>query len=168
MKRTPDLIDAARSQWGEVHPDIDTTSIDVIGRVLRSAAVLRRRLDTTIAEGGLNRAEFDLLCALRRGGAAVTPGRLNELTVSSGAATTKRLRELTERGLLERSTDQRDRRSARVRLTEQGERLIDELFPRVMDAEQALLSGLGARQRESLVGGLADLLRAVEGPGEAR
>ncbi|GAA3353377.1 helix-turn-helix domain-containing protein [Saccharopolyspora gregorii] len=43
----------------------------------------------------------------------MTPGRLNEITVASGAATTKRLRELTERGLLERTTDQRDRRSAR-------------------------------------------------------
>ncbi|WP_243790015.1 MarR family winged helix-turn-helix transcriptional regulator [Saccharopolyspora gloriosae] len=168
MKRTPDLIDAARSQWSEVRPDINTSSMDVIGRVLRGAAVLRRRLDATIAEGGLNRAEFDLLCALRRGGAAMTPGRLNELTVSSGAATTKRLRELTERGLLERSTDQRDRRSARVRLTEQGERLVDELFPRVLEAEQALLSGLAARQRDSLAGGLADLLWALEGPGEGR
>ncbi|MEU6130895.1 MarR family transcriptional regulator [Saccharopolyspora sp. NPDC047091] len=163
MKRTPDLIDAARSQWADLTPDVDTTSMDVIGRVLRAAAVLRRRLDVTIAEAGLNRAEFDLLCALRRGGVAVTPGRLNEITVSSGAATTKRLRELTDRGLLERTADQRDRRSARVRLTAAGEALVDEVFPQVMAAEQALLSGLTARQRESLAGGLADLLRTVEG-----
>ncbi|RCW44517.1 DNA-binding MarR family transcriptional regulator [Halopolyspora algeriensis] len=163
MKRTSDLIDTAREQWHEVRPDLDTTSIDVIGRVLRAAAVLRRRLDATFAEEGLNRAEFDLLCALRRTGAPVTPGRLNELTVSSGAATTKRVQQLTERGLLERTSDERDRRSARIALTDQGRDVIDRAFPRNLEAERQLLSALSAHQRESLAGGLAELLHALEG-----
>ncbi len=164
MNRTPDLIDAARAQWGGIHPDLDTASIEVIGRVLRAAAVLRRKLDSTIAEDGLNRAEFDLLCALRRNGGPVTPGRLNELTVSSGAATTKRLQLLTDRGLVQRCTDARDRRSARVQLTEHGQELIDGIFPRVLAAERSLLGGLTARQQKALAGNLADLLHAVEGP----
>lgn len=163
MKRTHDLIDTARSQWHETRPDLDTASIEVIGRVLRAAAVLRKRLDATFAAEDLNRAEFDLLCALRRSGTPVTPGRLNELTVSSGAATTKRVQQLTERGLLERTSDERDRRSARIALTEQGREVIDRAFSRNLDAERQLLSTLSARQRESLAGGLADLLRTLEG-----
>ncbi|GAA3353375.1 hypothetical protein [Saccharopolyspora gregorii] len=60
MKRWGDEADTGshrrgRSQWADLHPDVDTTSIDVIGRVLRAAAVLRMRLDVTIAEAGLNR-----------------------------------------------------------------------------------------------------------------
>lgn len=167
MRRTPDLIETARSQWQEVHPDLDTASIDVIGRVLRAAAVLRHRLDETIAEEGLNRAEFDMLCALRRTGAPVTPGRLNSLTVSSGAATTKRVQQLAERGLLERTVDERDRRSARVLLTEHGRTVIDRAFTRNLEVEKQLLSALSSRQRESIAGGLADLLRSLEGSATA-
>ncbi|CAL99774.1 DNA-binding MarR family transcriptional regulator [Saccharopolyspora erythraea NRRL 2338] len=165
MERTPDLIDTARSQWREVHPDLDTTSIDVVGRVLRASAVLRQRLDAAFAEEGLNRAEFDLLCALRRSDAPVTPGRLNSLTVSSGAATTKRIQQLAERGLLERAVDARDRRSARIALTEQGREVIDRAFRRNLEAERHLLSGLDPGRRQELVTGLADLLGALEGPG---
>ena len=49
MERTSDLIDAARAQWAEVHPDVDTSTMDVVGRVLRAAALLRHRLDATFA-----------------------------------------------------------------------------------------------------------------------
>lgn len=162
MNRTPDPIAAARSQWSEVHPGEDTSTMEVVGRVLRAAAVVRRRLDSAIAEHGLNRAEFDLLCALRRTGEPVTPGRLNELMVASGAATTKRLHQLAGRGLLERRADERDRRSARVQLTDRGRELIDEVFPRALAAERELLAGLGQRRRDSLANGLAELLRLVE------
>ena len=164
MDRTPDRIETARSQWAEVHPDLDTSSIDIIGRVLRSAAVIRQRLDAAFAGDGLNRAEFDLLCALRRSNAPVTPGRLNDLTVSSGAATTKRIQQLAERGLLERTTDERDRRSARVALTDHGREVIDRAFTRNLEAERQLLAALGPRQRKALAGGLTELLNALEGP----
>ncbi len=163
MDRTPDLIGTARAQWQRVHPDLDTSSMEVVGRVLRVAAVLRRRLDAAFAGEGLNRAEFDLLCALRRTGDPVTPGRLNELTVSSGAATTKRIHQLAERGLVERTSDERDRRSARVRLTEQGSRVVDRAFALNIEAEQRLLATMSARRRESVASGLADLLHALEG-----
>ncbi|KEI44827.1 MarR family winged helix-turn-helix transcriptional regulator [Saccharopolyspora rectivirgula] len=163
MNRTPDLIEAARAQWRDVHPDLDTSSMEVIGRVLRAAAVLRHRLDAVLAEEGLNRAEFDLLCALRRTGAPVSPGKLNELTVASGAAVTKRIQALAERGLLERATDERDRRRARVQLTRAGEELTDRALARNLAAEQRVLAGLTARQREAIATGLAHLLRSLEG-----
>lgn len=165
MNRTPDFIEMARSQWHEVHPDLDTSTIDVVGRVLRAAAVVRQRLDAAFVEDGLNRAEFDLLCALRRSRTPVTPGRLNDLTVSSGAATTKRIQQLAERGLLERATDERDRRSARIALTDLGREVIDRAFTRNLEAEEQLLSGLGPRQRKAVAGGLADLLKTLESPG---
>ncbi|SDQ95098.1 MarR family winged helix-turn-helix transcriptional regulator [Actinopolyspora saharensis] len=163
MKRPPDLIETARAQWQEVHPELDTSSIDVIGRVLRAAAVLRQRLDMILLDEGLNRSEFDLLSALRRSAEPVTPGRLNHLMVSSGAATTKRIQQLAERELLERTPDEHDRRSARVRLTEQGVVTIDRAFSRHLEAERHLLSALGGKQRETLAGGLAELLRSLEG-----
>lgn len=167
MNPRRDFIATARSQWRDVRPDLDTSSIEVIGRVLRCAAILRQRLDAALADEGLNRAEFDLLCALRRTDAAVTPGRLNELTVSSGAATTKRVHQLAGRGLLERTTDERDRRSARVKLTEPGRDLLDRAFARNVEIEQHLLAGLGEDERETVASGLSGLLRSLEGSADA-
>ncbi|WP_433407970.1 MarR family winged helix-turn-helix transcriptional regulator [Saccharomonospora azurea] len=164
MDRTPDLIAVARDQWRAVHPDTDTSSMDVVGRVLRAAAVLRRRLDAVLADDGLNRAEFDLLCALRRSGAALTAGQLNEQTLSSGAATTKRLHHLAERGLLRRTVDEHDKRVARVQLTELGREVIDRAFHRNLAAERRLLDALPEAREDELTRGLADLLRALEGP----
>ncbi|ASU77257.1 MarR family transcriptional regulator [Actinopolyspora erythraea] len=163
MKRPPDIISAARGQWKEIHPELDTSSMEVVGRVLRAAAVLRQRLDTTLSDEGLNRAEFDLLSALRRSGEPVTPGRLNSLMVASGAATTKRVQQLAERGLLERVRDQHDRRSARVLITEYGAEVIDRAFARNLDAERELLAGLSSKQRDAVAGGLAELLYSLEG-----
>ncbi len=137
--------------------------MDVIGRVFRAAAVLRRRLDTVLAEEGLNRAEFDLLCALRRSGGPVTVGRLGEQTVSSGAATTKRLHNLSERGLLQRTTDERDRRVAYVHLTDLGREVIDRAFHHNLAAEQRVLDPLPDERREELTRGLAALLGTLEG-----
>ncbi|GAB3552901.1 DNA-binding MarR family transcriptional regulator [Actinopolyspora lacussalsi] len=164
MRRTPDIISAARGQWKEIHPELDTSSMEIVGRVLRTAAVLRQRLDTVLGDEGLNRAEFDLLSALRRSGEPVTPGRLNGLMVASGAATTKRVQQLAERGLLERIRDQHDRRSARVRITDHGAELIDRAFARNLEAERELLAGMNTKQREAVSGGLAELLRSLEGP----
>ncbi len=138
--------------------------MDIIGRILRAAAVLRRRLDTVLAEEGLNRAEFDLLCALRRSGGPVTVGRLGEQTVSSGAATTKRLHSLSERGLLRRTTHERDKRVAYVHLTDRGREVIDRAFHRNLAAERRLLELLADEHREELTRGLAALLGTLEGP----
>src|SRR5690606_36764803 len=144
MNRTPDLIEAARAQWRDVHPDLDTSSMEVIGRVLRAAAVLRHRLDAVLAEEGLNRAESDLLCALRRTGAPVSRGKPNELTVASRAAVTKRIQALAERGLLERATDERDRRRARVQQTRAGEELTDRALARNLAAGAAVTKRIQA------------------------
>ncbi|PRW62139.1 MarR family winged helix-turn-helix transcriptional regulator [Actinopolyspora mortivallis] len=163
MTRSPDPIETARAQWQRIHPELDTSTLDVVGRVLRAAAVLRQRLDATLLDEGVNRSEFDLLCALRRNAEPVTPGRLNSLMLASGAATTKRIQQLAERGLLERVPDEHDRRSARVGLTEQGRRLIDRAFARNLEAERGVLSPLGNRQRTAIARGLAELLRSLEG-----
>lgn len=70
---------------------------------------------------------------------------------------TKRLKQLTERGLVERRGDTRDRRVAHVRLTDAGRDLVDGILPEQLAYESAVLSGVaGPRQDEpaALLGGL--------------
>lgn len=105
-----DTVAAVVRQWQTVRPDIDTGPMEVIGRINRCAALLQQAEDAPLRRAGLTRAEFDLLGALRRTGHELTPGDLSRETFSSGAAVTKRLKQLQERGLVDRRGDTRDRR----------------------------------------------------------
>jgi DNA-binding MarR family transcriptional regulator len=99
----------------------------------------------------------------------LTPGELARETFSSGAAVTKRLRALQERGLVDRRGDERDRRVAHVRLTDDGCDLFDRLLPERLAYESAVLSGVGGETRTRLGADLAELLgRLADRLAEAR
>ncbi|MDN3262435.1 MarR family transcriptional regulator [Streptomyces sp. CSDS2] len=158
-----DTVSAVVRQWQDVHPELDTGPMEIIGRINRCAALLQQAEDAPLRRAGLSRAEFDLLGALRRTGHELTPGELARETFSSGAAVTKRLKQLTERGLVERRGDTRDRRVAHVRLTDTGRGLVDGILPDQLAYETAVLSVLPPRDQDQLAGLLAELLGRLEG-----
>ncbi|MFD7130707.1 MarR family winged helix-turn-helix transcriptional regulator [Streptomyces sp. NPDC059894] len=158
-----DTVAAVVRQWRSVRPDLDTAPMEIIGRVNRCAALLQQAEDAPLRRAGLSRPEFDLLGALRRTGHELTPGDLARETFSSGAAVTKRLKQLTERGLVERRGDTRDRRVAHVRLTDAGRDLVDGILPEQLAYETAVLSALDADRQGELAGLLGDLLSRLEG-----
>ncbi|MEU0026913.1 MarR family transcriptional regulator [Streptomyces sp. NPDC006335] len=158
-----DTVAAVVRQWQTVHPGLDTGPMEIIGRVNRCAALLQQAEDAPLRRAGLSRPEFDLLGALRRTGHELTPGDLARETFSSGAAVTKRLKQLTERGLVERRGDTRDRRVAHVRLTEAGRELVDGILPEQLEYETAVLSVLTPEARDELAARLGELLGRLEG-----
>lgn len=93
----------------------------------------------------------------------MTPGQIARETFASGAAVTKRLRLLEERGLVGRRTSARDRRVSEVSLSDEGRELIDRLLPDQLAYESELLSGLTDGQRAELSAILAELLVLLEG-----
>ncbi|MEE1742184.1 MarR family transcriptional regulator [Streptomyces sp. BE147] len=160
---TDDIVASVVRQWQAVNPGLDTGPMELIGRINRCAALLQQAEDAPLRTAGLTRAEFDLLGAVRRTARELTPGELARETFSSGAAVTKRLRTLQERGLIDRRGDARDRRVAHVRLTEEGLGLVDRLLPEQLAYERAVLSGLDDRARELLSAQLSQLLVQLEG-----
>ncbi|MBB5914656.1 DNA-binding MarR family transcriptional regulator [Nocardia transvalensis] len=158
-----DAVAGVLRQWASVHPDLDTEPVAVIGRINRCAALLHQVTDAPLGRAGLTRPEFDILSALRRLDAEVTPGRLARETFASPAAVTKRVRGLGDRGLVTRRIDDRDRRVAHLALTEAGRDLVDGLLPQQLSYERALLSGLPADARADLAAILGDLLLMLEG-----
>ncbi|MFE3634016.1 MarR family winged helix-turn-helix transcriptional regulator [Streptomyces cellostaticus] len=164
-----DTVASVVRQWRAVHPDLDTGPMEVIGRINRCAALLQQAEDAPLRRAGLSRPEFDLLGALRRTGHELTPGELTRETFSSGAAVTKRLKQLTERGLVERRGDTRDRRVAHLRLTDAGRDLVDGILPEQLAYETAVLSALAPENQDELASLLGDLLSRLEGrPGPPR
>lgn len=158
-----DTVAAVVRQWQTVHPGLDTGPMEIIGRVNRCAALLQQAEDAPLRRAGLSRPEFDLLGALRRTGHELTPGDLARETFSSGAAVTKRLKQLTERGLVERRGDTRDRRVAHVRLTDAGRDLVDGILPEQLAYETTVLSVMTPEAQNELAARLGDLLGRLEG-----
>ncbi|MCD9879900.1 MarR family winged helix-turn-helix transcriptional regulator [Streptomyces guryensis] len=161
--RGEDTVSGVVRQWQAVHPDLDTGPMEVIGRINRCAALLQQAEDAPLRRAGLSRPEFDLLGALRRTGHELTPGELARETFSSGAAVTKRLKQLTERGLVERRGDTRDRRVAHLRLTEAGRDLVDGILPEQLAYETSVLAVLDPPGQGELAGLLGELLGRLEG-----
>ncbi|TYB61828.1 MarR family transcriptional regulator [Nonomuraea sp. PA05] len=158
-----DAVAVALRQWRKVLPDADLDTIAVIGRLNRCTALLHQATDAPLGRAGVNRAEYDLLCALLRVGGELTPGRLARETFASGAAVTKRVRRLEEIGLVARRVDDRDRRVAHLSLTERGREFIMRLLPEQLEYETALLSGLSTEKERELAGLLGELLLMLEG-----
>ncbi|MWA09489.1 MarR family transcriptional regulator [Streptomyces sp. BA2] len=158
-----DTVAAVVRQWQAVRPDIDTGPMEVIGRINRCAALLQQAEDAPLRRVGLTRPEFDLLGALRRTGHELTPGELARETFSSGAAVTKRLKQLQERGLVDRRADTRDRRVSHVGLTDAGRDLVDSILPDQLAYETVVLAGLDEDGQSQLSALLGDLLGQLEG-----
>ena len=69
----------ACAQWRAERPDLDASSMVVMGRLQEAALVIARdRLNPLFARYGMQPGEFDVLATLRRGGApfALTPAAL--------------------------------------------------------------------------------------------
>ncbi|MEV8031835.1 MarR family transcriptional regulator [Streptomyces sp. NPDC086182] len=159
MSTPKDPVDLIVEQWAVVRPDLDTTAMEVFGRVFRLARAMGDRMEQAYARYGISRGEFDVLAALRRSEAPHTlpPRRLSATLMLTTGGMTGRLDKLERAGLLRRSPDPHDRRGLQVTLTDEGLRLIDEAVGAGLAVQTAALSALDSGQAAQL----ADLLRPL-------
>ncbi|MEU0577943.1 MarR family transcriptional regulator [Streptomyces griseoincarnatus] len=159
-----DPVDAIIEQWARVRPDLDTTGMEVFGRVYRLARAMGDRHERVYAPFGISRGEFDVLATLRRAGEPYTlsPRQLSATLMLTTGGMTGRLDKLERAGLLRRSPDPHDRRGLQVTLTEEGLRLIDEAVVAGVTEQSRALAALGPERSALLADLLRDLLLATE------
>lgn len=150
------------SQWREIRPEISTDTFLSLGRIIRIASLVTSITDPIVREYGITRGEFELMGAVRRSGKNCRATELSVMTQSSGAAITKRLDKLSTQGLLTREVLPRDRRVVLVNLTERGCEVIDEVMPKVLRAEQAMLAGFTETEIKELQQLSEKLLNSIE------
>lgn len=152
MERDLDHVGRIMEQWRRERPDVDPSPMGIIGRLHRLADALHTELRPVFAEAGLSDGDFDVLASLRRSGAPyqLTPGELAGTTMVTSGAVTKRIDRLEEKGYVTRTVSEDDARSRRIRLTEAGHALIDELVPQHLANERRLLAGLTDLERSRL------------------
>jgi DNA-binding MarR family transcriptional regulator len=161
-----DHVDFVVAQWAAAMPEVDASSMQIFGRMVRLQKHLERLRTEALARFGFKEGEFDVLATLRRSGAPfrLTPTDLyRSLLVTSGAMT-NRLARLESAAMIERISDVQDRRSSQVALTAKGKALIEEAVGAHTEIQNSVLAPLSGEQREAL----AQMLKVVLGalPGE--
>jgi DNA-binding MarR family transcriptional regulator len=133
--------------------------------------VALRSIDTVFGPHGINLGEFDVLAALRRGGAGtvLTPTTLARVAMVSPGGMTNRLDRLERMGMIVRRADPDDRRGSLVTLTAKGRTTTDRAVESLVAAENAMFSALSAADRRHFDRILDKLLaRLAEEPGAER
>ncbi|MFE0100335.1 MarR family winged helix-turn-helix transcriptional regulator [Streptomyces sp. NPDC059009] len=158
---TADAVDAIIEQWATVRPDLETTPMEVFGRVYRTSHAMAEHVERAYRQVGTSRGEFDVLATLRRSGEPYTlsPRRLATTLMLTTGGMTGRLDKLERAGLLRRSPDPHDRRGLQVTLTEEGLALVDRAVVAGLAAQRKALEAAGLEEREAAQ--LADLLRKL-------
>jgi DNA-binding MarR family transcriptional regulator len=152
----------AVEQWRRERPDLDATSMLLLGRLQETALVIARdRLTPLFARFGLQPGEFDVLATLRRSGApyALTPTALYDAAMISSGSMTNRIDRLEQAGWVERRRNPADGRGTLVALTEAGFALIEEAVGAHVANQRAVLSPLSDGEQVQLAALLDTLLR---------
>lgn len=165
MKRATggaDAVDRLVAEWRRERPDLDVSPLEVLSRVNRLARHLDRARREAFAAHGLEQWSFDVLAALRRGGAPyeLAPRELLERTLVTSGAMTNRIDRLEAERLVERRPDTDDRRSVLVRLTPDGAARVEACLVALLDQERSILAALAPAE----AGTLASLLRRLLAP----
>lgn len=160
-----DHVDRLRQQWRDIRPDIDTSPMEVIGRINRLALLFSKPIATEMLAQGIERGEFDVVGTLRRSGPPheLSPTQLYQDLMLSSGGLTNRLKRLTDKGLITRRPNPDDGRSDLVCLTQTGIALADQVFQADMHIEAGLISDLDQDQRQALAKLLRQLCHIIEG-----
>ena len=147
------------AQWRQQRPDLDSSGMAVVLRVLFLSGAFTDRLKAILAPAGLAPWEYDVLSALRRMGAGggLTPKEMCQSAQLTSGAMTHRLDRLEKRKLVRRKKDRPDGRSVHVQLTARGLTLVDGIVGARMENALASLKGLTKKDRRDL----SRLLRAI-------
>lgn len=69
LNMTLDSVEQLLSKWAEVAPDVDTTPLGVVQRVIRLGRLAEERLQREVARHGIRVwGDYEVLAALRRAG----------------------------------------------------------------------------------------------------
>lgn len=156
-----DSVDRIVQAWRKRDPQLDSSTLQVIGRLLLCAGYHERAVTAALQPFGLSVADFDVINTLRRVGdprRGSKPTDLAQASLITTGAMTARLDRLERAALIRREPDPADRRGIFVRLTPKGSKVARQALDELIAVNEVFLAPLSERQRESLAGALKLLL----------
>lgn len=142
-------LEDAVASWKRERPDLDLDAMATGLRLTQLMNAALRGIESVFAPHRITVGEFDVLAALRRGGAGatLTPTALARVAMVSPSGMTNRLDRLEAAGLIVRGPDPDDRRGSLVELTPSGRELADRAVKDLVDAETEMFRVLGRNDR---------------------
>ena len=115
-----DFVDDAVEGWARQVPKVETSALEITGRLDRIARHLDRRAGEAMNESGLSCRDLEVLGALRRSGCGLPAGQLARAAMLTSGGMTGQADRLAGAGLIVRRPDPEDRRTVLVSLTPEG------------------------------------------------
>lgn len=139
-------------KFAQRYPEADISAIASFLMLLRVATDLSIALDKCLSEHDLLQGRWWVLILLMREAALTsTPSALAEKLGVTRATMTGLLDGLAQSGLVERVTDQQDRRSISIRLTPAGQARLDAVMPDYYSRLKLCMHNLSEVQRQQLM-----------------
>jgi len=164
MPKNSDSVAALIEDWHRERPDLDPSSLGIVGRMARLSAHITRRAEQWLAPLGLSWESFSLIVTLRRAGAPyqLRPGELLQVSLLTSGAITNRIDRVEQQALVVRLRDPNDRRGVIVQLTPEGLELADRAIALHFAQLEALLAPLSKNENEIAARVLGKLLSSLE------
>lgn len=160
--RSDDEVDLVIDAWSGILPDVDLSPLDVMSRLRRVAASVRRVRERAMSEAGLAPWEFEILSSLRTAPrSTLTPSQLGAQIHISSATVAYRIDRLEKRRLIERTADPADSRSRPVRITAGGAESVENAMVVLASREAEVLSAISRPQQDALIALLRELGRVA-------
>ncbi|WKX75887.1 MarR family winged helix-turn-helix transcriptional regulator [Zobellia laminariae] len=138
-----DLIDSLILEWKQEQPQLDSSAMEIVGRILKLSKILEKRASKALSNYGIHYTDLDVLATIRRSGKPyeLTPSKLMKSVLITSGAMTALLKRLEKLELIYRSSDLQDGRIKLVGLTKKGSEVIDKAIEtRFIEASESIKS----------------------------
>ena len=154
-----DAVDRKLAVWAGELPDLDLATEGVVARIQHLEKRLRRSMEETLREFGLDYGHWVVLGALRSAGAPYrrSAGALAKVLDLTSGAMTSRLDRMESAGFVTRVPDPDDRRGVKIELTEKGSKVWEDAVGVQAAREQLVAGALSPAEKQQL----SDLLKRL-------
>ena len=158
-----DLLDQLLDDWKRERPDLDASSMKVVGRILFLGKKIEKQTSQALLEYGIYYTDLDVLATLRRMGPPyrLSPTALRKSVLITSGAMTALLDRLEKMGMLYREVDSKDARVHLAILSEKGKKLIDQAIESRFDAAEAIVANLSDLEKTQLADHLKKLVLSL-------
>lgn len=157
-----DRVDAARQNWKEIYPEVDTSNLAIFSRMRLIVHGLSLGMNEVLSQFDMTRADFDIISQLIRNRRPMSPSELAEGSTVSGAGTTRRLNRLESRGLITRRSNPEDGRGWLVEPTSEVHGAFGPILEAYTEMERSFLADFSAEETAALEGSLKRLVHRIE------
>lgn len=136
----------------ECYPSLEPSAIDAFLHLLRTADLVSQERDRFLKPRHISQGRFTVLMLLHRCcQGSVSPADLAEKAGVTRATMTGLIDTLERDGMVVREADAHDRRTIHLRLTPQGQNLVEALLPDWFRCVSAMIQPLDEAGRKALV-----------------